>query len=249
MASRLELLILQKLDQELLVELKRASSSINRQIKGLNTKQVVKKTRLLVIQRDINKEISKLWKSVGSITQTKRADAAVAAIENSLKIEYKVFPKDLHKYLEKNSRQGIDALQARLKISKQTLSQRIYRSYTLQTGVIDRLINNAIATQMSEEQLAEQIRQYVNPDAPGGVSYSAKRLARTEIGNAYHAAMIQRALTSPAITALRWILAGSHKTPDQCNDYAGKAFKPEKCPLKPHPLCLCTIEPIVKFKL
>lgn len=249
MASRAELLILQKADQELLVELRRASSSINAQIKILSTKQNVKKSRLLVIQREINKDIKVLWTKTGSITQIKRADAAVAAIDNSLKIEYKTFPKDLSKYLEKNARQGIDALEARLKMSSFTLSQKVNKSYAVQTGMIDRLLNVAIATQMSEEELADRLRQYINPSAPGGVSYAAKRLARTEISNAYHATMIQRAISSPAVSALRWILSGSHKIPDQCNDYAGQAFKPEKCPNKPHPLCMCTIEPIVKFKL
>lgn len=87
----------------------------------------------------------------------------------------------------------------------------------------------------------------VDPSTPGGVSYAAKRLARTELNNAFHTTQQASAEVNPFVVGLRWNLSMSHKKPDRCDELAaghspGKTsgvYLPSDLPRKPHPQCLC----------
>lgn len=87
----------------------------------------------------------------------------------------------------------------------------------------------------------------IDPNTKGGVSYAAKRLARTELNNAFHTTQQASAEVNPFVVALRWNLSNSHVTEDKCDELAkghskGKTpglYTPGDLPRKPHPQCLC----------
>lgn len=126
------------------------------------------------------------------------------------------------------------------------LSQRVYRNYALSRGQVDRLVNSAIARNLGARELAREVRRFVSPNAPGGASYAAKRLARTEINNSFHAMTNNYYTNNPFVDEMRWNLSRSHPRADDCDRYAGQTFAPRDVPSKPHPQCFCytTPEPI-----
>jgi hypothetical protein len=83
--------------------------------------------------------------------------------------------------------------------------------------------------------------------------YYLKRIARTEMANAAHNAVIDSTIENPVIIGYQWRLSGTHPVYDICDMYAnvdmglGKGvFTKEKVPrAKAHPHCMCTITPRV----
>jgi hypothetical protein len=124
------------------------------------------------------------------------------------------------------------------------LSSRIYKNDALMSGKLDALIRSHIIRGSSVQTMTKSVYQFISPTAPGGASAAALRLARTEMGNAFHDAQIIAAQSRPWVKGMRWVLSGSHSHPDACNDYAGRTFKLSNVPDKPHPLCLCTLDEI-----
>jgi hypothetical protein len=149
-----------------------------------------------------------------------------------------------------SSRQGLPNYLAR-KHDGYTLSQRVYRNSALSKGYVDRAINNALLLGKTPRQLADDVRKYISPDTPGGASYSAMRLGRTEVVNAYHRNAVTRYQQTPWIDKVKWNLSGSHPRPDECNEYAESGdlrgagvWSADNVPAKPHPQCLCYVTPI-----
>jgi hypothetical protein len=135
-----------------------------------------------------------------------------------------------------------------------TLSDKVYRNKALSQGYVDRAINNGLLLGKSAAEIAKDVIGYIDPNVRGGASYAAMRLGRSEVLNAYHTTAINRYKANPWVEKVKWNLSGSHPRPDECNEYAdsvhiknGKAgeFFPEDIPAKPHPNCLCYIEPVV----
>jgi hypothetical protein len=131
------------------------------------------------------------------------------------------------------------------------LSEKVYRSRNLVKGEVDRMVESALARGLSAKEFAADIRQFVNPNTPGGVRYAAMRLSRTEINNAFHFAQTRDNAMKPWVNGQKWYLSGSHPKPDECNDFAEQnrfglgvgVFPKEDVPNKPHPHCLCYITP------
>lgn len=130
------------------------------------------------------------------------------------------------------------------------LSQQVYRTEAYSKGLVDRTVNRGILLGKSARELAKDVSGMINPYTPGGVSYAAMRLARTELNNAFHHAQKGIRASDPFVEGMRWNLSGSHPRPDECNDYAegqhysgGAAgvYKPDQVPGKPHPHCFCYI--------
>lgn len=132
------------------------------------------------------------------------------------------------------------------------LSDRVFRTQALSQGWIDRAVNRGIAQQLSAREIAANVKGMIRPDTPGGVNYAAKRLARTEINNAFHATDVRQAQSLPWHEAFKWELSGSHPRPDVCDDYAEDdannlgpgIFPTQFIPSKPHPQCLCYLTSI-----
>lgn len=87
----------------------------------------------------------------------------------------------------------------------------------------------------------------IDPGTPGGVSYAAKRLARTELNNAFHTTQRESAEVNPWVLGVKWNLSRSHPVEDICDVLArghsrGKprgVYLPGELPNKAHPQCLC----------
>jgi len=80
------------------------------------------------------------------------------------------------------------------------------------------------------------------------VGYAAKRLARTEINNAFHAQAIADVQEKPWVEHVTWHLSKMHKPipGDLCETYDGQQFSTDLVPLKPHPQCV-TGDTLVQF--
>lgn len=122
---------------------------------------------------------------------------------------------------------------------RRELSRRVYKQRALTEGKVEDVIRAGIIANLSARELASDVYQYVSPTTPGGASYAAMRLARTEINNAFHERQISGA-KRPGVKAVQWNLSGSHKVPDECNVYAAhEPYDPGEVPDKPHPQCFC----------
>jgi hypothetical protein len=135
-----------------------------------------------------------------------------------------------------------------------TLSDRVYRNTAISKGFVDRAINNGLILGKSAKEIAKDVVGFIDPNTPGGASYAAMRLGRTELQNAFHTQSKNMFAATPWITHVKWWLSGSHERPDACNDYAdsshyrgGEAgvFLAMEVPDKPHPNCLCYTTPEV----
>jgi len=150
------------------------------------------------------------------------------------------------------ARAGIDSFIARRE-NNYTLSQRVYRNRALSQGHVEKAINNGLLLGKSAREMAKDVKRFIDPSTPGGASYAAMRLGRTEIQNAFHFNAVKQYQESPWVERVLWTLSGSHPEPDECNEYAesvhfngGRAgeFRPDDLPAKPHPQCLCYTDPV-----
>lgn len=169
--------------------------------------------------------------------------AAESAIETMTRVAYASLPdavaEVLVRGLKASAESGLKSDQAR---RKRELSERVYRQRSLHEGKVEQLIREGLIANLSAKELAATVYQHVSPNTPGGASYAAMRLARTEINNAFHERQMQGA-TRPGVRAVVWNLSGSHKVPDKCNVYAAHGgngqWPPDQIPDKPHPQCFC----------
>lgn len=138
---------------------------------------------------------------------------------------------------------AVETAMARMNSSKIPLSEQVYRTGLIARGQVDKYVNQALARGLSWGDFAKGARDLVSPSTPGGVAYAAKRLARTEINNAFHAATADRYANSGVKgLTVDWNLSESHPTRDLCNEYEDEGpYDPEQIPKKPHPQCLCFI--------
>lgn len=126
------------------------------------------------------------------------------------------------------------------------LSARVYNDFALTSGQVEATIRSGIISGLSARELAQSVYQYISPTTPGGASYAASRLARTEINNSFHQQQIKGG-QRPGVLGVVWNLSGSHGKPDDCNLFASQnaddigqgTYKPDNVPGKPHPQCLC----------
>lgn len=126
-----------------------------------------------------------------------------------------------------------------------TLSERTYMNSQATVNRVSGIVDRGLAANLSAREMAAQVRQFISPDVPGGASYAANRLARTEINNSYHDVRVQHMKTRPWIDEVQWNLSSSHPKPDICDAYSEKTFKKLQVPSKPHPQCFCFVTPVL----
>lgn len=87
----------------------------------------------------------------------------------------------------------------------------------------------------------------------GKGSYSARRLARTEVSRAFNEGVRQAAAVNPFVSGVRWVLSGSHRDADQCDEHARNhsvgmgpgEYRVDEAPTMPaHAHCLCFWVPV-----
>ena len=132
--------------------------------------------------------------------------------------------------------------------ASEPLSRRVYRSRSLSNGYVDRYIRSSLARGQSAKDIAKGVREHILPSVPGGVSYAAMRLGRTELNNAFHATTISLMADRPWIDNAQWNLSKRHDktTGCLCERYAQqRVFPVDHIPRKPHPQCRCFTTPLL----
>lgn len=252
----------QQADREVFDALVSATKSIDGELlklKGIGTKTAaVRRLQLSLTRRELRKQITGLYGDVASITKGARAKAAEAAVDATLAHESRTLARLFRTKTQRSSygtslrataRRNIEATVTRVLHTARPLSRNVYKARALSTGMVDKAINDALARGDSAENLAKSIHHLIDPNTPGGVSYAAKRLARTEINNAFHAQAIRDAQENPIVTHMRWHLSETHKSypGDPCEDYALQGLFPKDAvPDKPHPNCRCFVTPEIE---
>jgi hypothetical protein len=178
--------------------------------------------------------------------QKAAAEAAVRAVEDLERVMYAALPEAVADAvrggLRATAQAGIDAAYSRV---PRALSERVYKDFAVSSGQVEATVQSGIIAGLSAKELAADVYRFISPTVPGGASYAAMRLARTEINNAFHQQQIAGG-QRPGVKAVKWNLSGSHKRPDKCNQYAAAdndlgvgCFAAGDVPGKPHPNCLC----------
>lgn len=167
----------------------------------------------------------------------KASEDAIEALE---RVAYAGLPSGAAEALVRGLRAaGASGLKSDAARRARALSSRVYHQRALDDGRVEQIIRQGLISGLSAKELAHDVYKYVSPTAPGGSAYSAMRLARTEINNAFHERQIEGA-KRPGVEAVKWNLSGSHKVPDECNLFAAhKPYPPDEVPDKPHPNCFC----------
>ena len=246
-------------DQELFDALTEATKAIDKELlklKGVDAKgAAVRRLQLSLAHREIRKQINLTYGDIGTLVRGYRNKAAEAAVEATLKHESRTLARLLPskvartaygESLRVSARRNIESVVARVLQTQQPLSQRLYKSKALANGLVSRAINNGLARGDSAADISRAVHNLVSPKVPGGVTYVAKRLGRTEINNAFHAQAIYDAQQNPVVTHMRWNLSKEHaSTPnDPCEMYAFiEIFDKNSVPEKPHPNCRCFVTP------
>lgn len=215
--------------------------------------EAVRRAQLAEAERALRQISTTLWDDVGSITAkglTQAADIAVA--ENAFLVEYLTRSGadvgTLGRQFELAAKQSAQNVRAKY-LNDVQLSDRVYRNGQRGIQRAQREVVRGIAQSRSAAEIANRVKHLINPNTPGGISYAAKRLARTEINNAFHGVNAENYANSPFVEAVQWNLSSSHPGDllDECVDYAeGEPdgigiglFRPQNVPAKPHPNCLC----------
>lgn len=218
-----------------------------------------RKAQLTGNQGAITRIINVLYRNVESIIVAFQHDAADAAAKADLNWELpaileaiepnakkrKVLERSLSGTVDRN----IQSMITRVLHTSRTLSENVYSSRSITNGQIDRVINSALAKGDSAVDISKAVKKFILPNTPGGASYAAMRLGRTEINNAFHAQAIAQSENKPWVDEMHWTLSGTHKTHpgDLCERYARQGNFPKyNVPPKPHPQCMCYVYPVVK---
>lgn len=240
--------------------LKEALDSADRAFEAIERKPGIgaqnQRAQLLGTRSVIREVINYLFRAVGGIVREGQKDAAEAAsrafLQDERKLLRQLFPDENRRLAFEAAeiqrvRRGVQNMMTRIIETERPLSERVYHSRALAQGQVSRMVNNHIARGSSAADLAKDVKEFIRPDAPGGVSYSAKRLARTELNNAFHAQSINDMANRPWVREVEWHLSKSHparQPEDQCDLYAHRKYFPSgSVPPKPHPNCLCYLVP------
>lgn len=201
--------------------------------------------------------MTNLWGGVRSATAVGIGDGVYSALEYQA-----LFDESLFKAARLSSsywsasllataQQGAQALISR-KENSITLSQRVWYNNQRSRTALNDTINSGLALGKTAAEIARDVKKFIQPDVPGGASYAAMRLGRSEVLNAYHQTAVRKYQETPWIEFVIWNLSGSHPRPDECNEFADNVFRAgmpsgswrvNEVPDKPHPNCLCFITP------
>lgn len=243
-------------DDEMRHVLRRTASEAKRMVNSLDGKEGVG-ARVRRMQIDLANQQAQMWRDIQHAVTVGIGDGVDAASNVA-----SMFDEDFmrraglsqHYWAQSTlatAREGIDSFLSR-KVNGRTLSERVYRNTALSKGYVSDAINSGLMLGKSAREIAADVHRFIDPATPGGASYAAMRLGRTEINNAYHETSRRRYKASPWVVTVQWHLSSSHKKPDTCDEYAhdshikdGEAghFLPNEVPDKPHPQCFCFTTP------
>lgn len=213
----------------------------------------VRRAQLTQVETTLHQLMAQLFQNVGNMVAAGQHAAAARALSAGFDWDAVLLRavyghntqqrEAMRRNLVAQAPRNIEGLITRLRHGGLPLSQQVYRTQALAQGWVNTAINNALGRGASWAELAGDVYNFINPGTPGGASYAAKRLARTEINNAYHSMAAQDAQDKPWVNTMTWHLSNSHPKPDICNALAGKQYAPASVPAKPHPQCFCYVVP------
>ncbi len=236
-----------------------AVSRVNELERETGVGAVVRSAQLMATMTQIAGALSAFWNNAGDIIAAGQADAQKAALLKSFDWDAPLLRlgipakrrKDYQSWLLEPGRFNVEAMMARIHVSRLPLSQQVYKTSALAEGWVENRVNSAIGRVEPVAQLAKEVKDFINPATRGGATYAARRLARTEINAAYHATVVMHNADKPWNEGMQWALSGSHPTLDKCDEYARLdhsdlgpgVFPRNEVPRKPHPQCLCYTYP------
>ncbi len=236
--------------------LREAAADAEKAVAALSDKQgvgaAVRRAQLIGSQGAITRVLASLWLEIGQMVRAARLEAQAEALSMSFdwdevllaRIASASKRKAMRESLLLSADRNVEAMIKRVFHTSRPLSTQVYRSQALSKGWIDRAINSALARGASVDELAKIAKDFIRPETPGGAAFAARRLARTEINNAYHAQSIDAQAGKPWVTGMKWNLSKSHRRPDICDVYARQGVFPMgQVPAKPHPQDLCYVTP------
>jgi hypothetical protein len=205
---------------------------------------------LKAAQTSLANTAAQAWRGIGDATEAGIGDAVTEALQftaladEDLMARSGMSSRAWQRSQVARAQAGADALISR-KVNDISLSQRVWRdTQTAQRG-LNQTIDSGLLLGKTPRDIAKDVSKYINPDVPGGMSYAAMRLGRSEVLNAYHQTSVRKYQETPWVEKVKWNLSGSHAKPDECNEYAAhKPYDPMMVPDKPHPNCLCYITPV-----
>lgn len=256
-------LLLQKrydveIDAALREAMRDAATRVN-EMEATGIASVVRSAQLMATMTEIAGALAAFWNRAGDIIRAGQADALRVALRKSFDWDKPLLRvgiprsrvESYRSHLLEPARFNVEAMIARVYVSRLPLSQQVYKTSELAQGWVERRINSAIGRGEPAAVLAREVRDFINPNTPGGATYAARRLARTEINAAYHAVVVSHNADKPWVEGMRWRLSGSHPTVDVCDEMArrdhhdlGAGVYPRgEVPRKPHPQCFCYTTP------
>jgi hypothetical protein len=209
-------------------------------------------------QLDLAAQQRQMWATVGDQTRVAIGDGVDAAAQSSYYLTDIMLAttgmnaRYMYDAVLAQARSGIDSLVSR-GMNGIPLSQQVYRTSVASGQQLDRYINAMLLNGSSAREIAKGVRGFIDPFTPGGASYAAMRLGRTELNNAFHRTSVRLNADNPFVEYMKWNLSESHPRPDQCNDYAygvhmrgGEqgVFRKDEVPGKPHPQCFCYVSAV-----
>jgi hypothetical protein len=256
---------LRRADRDVLQILEQSRRDIELMFKEIEKRPgigaLIRREQLLLVKRNLQREQAKIWTRLGDVIQARRLEAAVRAIDLARRTDASLLQslgksqgEEIAKAIADAERdtaeRSIDRMVSRVNgDSYIPLSEKVYRSKVSINSRIDRMVNSALARGLSAKEFAGEIRDYINPNTPGGLRYASMRLARTEINNAAHAVAIDSVQGKPWVSGMKWHLSSSHPRVDVCNNLASGGhnglgvYPKDQVPAKPHPHCLCFVTP------
>ena len=156
--------------------------------------------------------------------------------------------KDFIESQKRSAQLGVAHAISRVTKSEKPLSARVYRSRSLANQWVQRLVTSSILRGDGAREIADAVKGHILPSTPGGTSYAAMRLGRTEINNAFHATAITQAEDRPWIEEMEWNLSATHVLQQcRCELYRQVRYFPMgNVPEKPHPNCRCFVTPVLE---
>jgi hypothetical protein len=257
-------------DKEVNAILRDAMADLDVQLEGLQERSgigaAIRRTQLNAARMSILGVIAAIWRRLGLLIRERSVDAALAAASVAAQWDKPfldrlgltpeqraAWQRRLEEAARRSAQLGVNRRFDTAGSTNRELSERVYGSQNLADRLVQRKIESALTRGLSAKELADEIRDMIRPDVPGGISYAAKRLARTELNNAFHYQQIQDAQEKPWVAGMKWRISGSHPEPDICDKIAknhsrGKeagVYNKDEVPDKPHPQCLCSLIPVV----
>lgn len=245
-----------EIDKDLREALKEINVALDKLIGWDKLGDNVRRLQLIGSRGSLYEVTHNLFKRVGDTVRAgteaaaKEANDAMYEAEEPLLELLVTDPEQLEvlrRSLRQTSDRQVQAMMTRILKTSRPLSRRLYRSEALANQSVARVVNYHLARGSSARDMEKDVIDLVKPSTPGGVSMVAKRLARTEMNNAFHAQAIEDMEDRPWIDFVRWHLSGSHKpSGDECEANARHGLFPaDAVPSKPHPNCFCYITPDV----